>query len=226
MSHSGKAPASTLSARSAFTRPWALNAAPSAPSRSSQPAPRTMRDGTPDWWTKRTNDRRDEADQRRACEQAQSCQLAIDGLAAQFEAERFLRAPLLLFHLRALELEPRVVAIECFLERRDDDIGQPRFDLTGNSLRRRRWRQRRFRRRRLGGKTLEPARGIAKCDDGIVGLEESAEIHLMPAFKTCSRRATSATRRETVAACRSIPVRPAQRERPPTVDRRSPASST
>ena len=97
-----------------------------------------MRDGTPDVVDEKDNDRCDEADQRRACEQAQSCQLAIDGLAPQFEAERFLRAPPLLFHLRALELEPRVVAIERFLERRDDDVGQPRFDLTGKSLRRRR----------------------------------------------------------------------------------------
>src|SRR5439155_6279924 len=102
------------------------------------------------------HDRCDEADQRCACEQTQPCELAVDGLAAQLEAKRFLRAPPLFFHLRALELEPRMVAIERFLERRDDDVGQPRFDFTGESLRRRRLRQRRFGWWRRGRKTLEP----------------------------------------------------------------------
>ena len=45
---------------------------------------------------------------------------------------------------RVRELEPRMVAIERFLERRDDDVGQPRFDLPGEALRRRGLRQRRL----------------------------------------------------------------------------------
>src|SRR5437773_122864 len=108
---------------------------------------------------KKDDDRCDESDQRGAGEQTQPCELSIDGLAAQLEAERFLGAPPLLFHLRALELEPRVIAIERFLERGDDDVGQPRLDLTGESLRRCGLRQRRFWRRRRGNGPLELARG-------------------------------------------------------------------
>ena len=171
------------------------------------------------------NDRCDQADQRRACEQAQSCQLAIDGLAAQFQAERLLRKPLLLFHLLALELEPRVIAIERLLERRDDDIGQPRFDLTGNSLRRRRSATATFPAAAAGG-VLEPARGVAKCDDRIVGAEESSrnspDTCVQNVFPAGELSHASRNRR-----CASVNTRPAcSTGTTSTVDRRSSESST
>ena len=81
------------------------------------------------------DNRRDPSNQRGAGQQPEPRELAIDGLAPQLQPKRFLGAPPLLFQLGALELESRVIAIERFLQRRDDDAGQAGFDLAGKSLR-------------------------------------------------------------------------------------------
>ena len=116
-----------------------MNAAPSAPSSSSHPTASSTRAAAdaPARPPANIGDRRDPADQRRAGEQPKPRELAIRRLAAQLEPQRLLGAAALLVELRPLELEPRVIAIECFLERRDDDVGQPRFELPGQALQRR-----------------------------------------------------------------------------------------
>ena len=144
-------------------------------------------------------DRCDPAYERGTCKQAQPRDLAIDRLPPELEPQRLLRPPSLLVDLRALQLQPRVIPIERLLQGGDDNIGEPRLDLAGKSLRGRGLRKRRFRRRDRGW-SLEFACGVAKRDDGVVGPEQMYEIHPMDAFKRRSLRGTSTKHRETAAA--------------------------
>ena len=75
------------------------------------------------------HDRRDPSNQRRAREQPQPAELPVGRLAAQLQPHRFLGATPLFVELGAFELEAGMVAIERLLQRRDDDVGQRRFEL-------------------------------------------------------------------------------------------------
>ncbi len=68
-------------------------------------------------------------------DQPQLAERPLRGLTAQLGAQRFLGALPLRLHLRALEIHARAVAIERFLQRRDDDAGEPRFELAERAAR-------------------------------------------------------------------------------------------
>ena len=96
-----------------------------APSRNSQPNPSETRAPTPPATRRVDNTQR--ADPRRdgdAGEQTQPADLAIGGLALQLEPQRALGSLAFGVQLLTLELEPSRIAIERFLQRRDDDAGE------------------------------------------------------------------------------------------------------
>ena len=125
----------------ALARPRAENAAPRAPSRNTQPTASATRPAVETRARARAkgDHRRDPSDQRRAGEQAQATELAFGSLPPQLEARRFVRAPALFLELASLELQPRVIAVERFLQCRHDDVGEGGFELRAE---RRGWRRR------------------------------------------------------------------------------------
>ena len=127
----------------------------------------------------KSGDRRDPSNQGNAAKQSQSRKLPVYGLTPQLQPQRLVGPPPLLFQLGALELESRVIAIERFLERRDDNAGQAGFDLPGKSLRGGGLGKRRIWWGRCGCRTLETLGGVAKRDHRVHRLEEVAEVHLI-----------------------------------------------
>ena len=114
-----------------------MNDAAIAPSSSSQPTPSATRAPSRAADQPRRQEQRAEpAGDRDAGEQPQPADLAVARLPLQLEPQRALGALALRLELLALELEPTRVAIERFLQRGDDDAGQPRFEAAGRPRRR------------------------------------------------------------------------------------------
>ncbi|HEY0880854.1 MAG TPA: hypothetical protein VGD87_04950 [Archangium sp.] len=92
--------------------------------------------------------------------------------------ERFFRAPPLFLELLTLELEPRVVAVERFLESGDDDVREPRLELAGQARcgGAGACHQPGFR-RRIGGLARQAPGRLAKSHHGVECLEQRADIH-------------------------------------------------
>jgi hypothetical protein len=63
-------------------------------------------------------------------------ELPIRSLTTQFDPHHFLSPPPLFIDLRALQFQPRAIAVKCFLQCGYDNVGQTRLELLRKCWRR------------------------------------------------------------------------------------------
>src|SRR5207253_8618946 len=123
----------------------------------------------------REKERPEPADHRHAGDEPETPDFPFARLAPQLEAEPALGACVLGLQLLALELEARRVAIECFLQRRNDDSGETCFEMTQSTAA---WRELLRRGVELrSGPAAAAARQIRDADQDVEDAEPGQTRH-------------------------------------------------